>query len=397
MKNIEELLKNKENTIQNNNENFKDKCAVLEQEVKGLTSKVDGLTAKVKWYEEQFRIGQQARFGASSEKTSPDPNQISFLNEAEKESNLKEKEPTVEEITYKRRKKKRSTKDHFKDLPVEVIEYDLAEDEKDCPKCDESLHKMSKEIRKELKIIPAELIVVEHVRHVYACRACELNEITTPIITADMPKPVLAGSFVSPSLMAYVMTRKYAEAMPLYRQEQQFKNFGVDFSRQTLSNWVIRGANDWLKILYDRMHEYLQEEDILHADETPLQVLNEEGRTAQNKSYMWLYATGKAGPPIFLYDYRTTRAKKHPQNFLEKFKGFLHVDGYSGYHDIPDVTLVGCIAHARRKFADALKAVPKGTDVSNLPASKGLEYCNELFKLERTFKDLEPDERHKLR
>lgn len=96
--------------------------------------------------------------------------------------------------------------------------------------------------------MPAELIVVEHVRHVYACRACELNEITTPIITANMPKPVLAGSFVSPSLMAYVMTRKYAEAIPLYRQEQQFKNFGVDFSRQTLSNWVIRGANDWLKI-----------------------------------------------------------------------------------------------------------------------------------------------------
>ncbi|MBN4062985.1 IS66 family transposase [Alkaliphilus sp. AH-315-G20] len=114
-------------------------------------------------------------------------------------------------------------------------------------------------------------------------------------------------------------------------------------------------------------------------------------------AFIGVYATGKVGPPIFLYDYRTTRAKKHPQNFLEKFKGFLHVDGYSGYHDIPDVTLVGCIAHARRKFADALKAVPKGTDVSNLPASKGLEYCNELFKLERKFKDLEPDERHKLR
>lgn len=210
-----------------------------------------------------------------------------------------------------------------------------------------------------------------------------------------MPKPVLPGSFVSPSLMAFVMDRKYALALPLYRQEQQFKHFGIDLSRQTLANWMIRGANDWLVHLYDRLHAKLMEHDILHADETTLQVLREEGRTAANKSYMWLYATGHTDVPIYLYDYRTTRASKHPINMLSGFKGYLHTDGYAGYNSIPDVKLVGCFAHARRKFSDALKALPESSTQTSSVAQEGLDYCNQLFHLEQKFKDLDADERYR--
>src|SRR5665648_793712 len=144
----------------------------------------------------------------------------------------------------------------------------------------------------------------------------------------------------------------------LYRQEQQFVNFGIDLSRQTLANWMIHGANKSLKVLYDRMHTKLLAESYLHADETTLQVLQEEGRPATSKSYMWLYATGKFGPQIFLYDYQVSRASKHPKNFLTGFKGLLQTDGYPGYNDVTDVTRVGCFAHARRGFTDALKALP---------------------------------------
>lgn len=362
-----------------------DKHALQQQQI-------EELSAKLKWYEEQFRLAQQQRFGASSEKT--DLDQLRFFDEAEQEADPKVAEPTVEEITYKRRKTKGKHDKMFEDLPVETVEYHLTEEEQACPACDEDLHEMSKEVRKELKVIPAQVKVVEHVRYVYACRSCEKNEISTPVITAPMPAPVLPGSFVSPSLMAFIMDRKYALALPLYRQEQQFKHYGIDLSRQTLANWMVRGANDWLSLLYNRMHAKLIEHDILHADETTLQVLREEGRTATNKSYMWLYATGHTDVPIYLYDYRTTRAGKHPKKMLEGFEGYLHADGYGGYNDISGVTIVGCLAHVRRKFTDALKAMPDKTTPTSSVAQEGLDFCNQLFSLEKQLKDLNAEERY---
>ena len=125
---------------------------------------------------------------------------------------------------------------------------------------------------------------------------------------------------------------------------------GVELSRQTLANWMIYGADKWLKPLYNRMHEGLLEQDIVHADETTLQVLREPDRPPESQSYLWLFRTGKEGPPIVLYDYRPTRSGTVPQEFLNGFEGYLHVDGYQGYQRIPGVTLVGCWAHARRGF-----------------------------------------------
>jgi len=223
------------------------------------------------------------------------------------------------------------------------------------------------------------------------------EEITTPIVTAPMPSPVLPGSLVSPSVMAYIMNQKYGEGLPLYRQEQQFANLGIELSRQTLANWVFYGANNWLSLIYDRLHEHLLKRDILHADETTLQVLREPGRAAETQSYLWLYRTGRDGPPIILYEYQTTRASKHPRRFLSGFKGYLHVDGYAGYNDLPDVTLVGCWAHARRKFDEALKALPDSKRSAAVAAREGLEFCNRLFAIERELKDAAPDERYKTR
>ncbi|MGI6226322.1 MAG: IS66 family transposase [Peptococcales bacterium] len=367
----------------------------LEEKCKLQAQQIEELTAKLEWYEEQFRLSQEKRFGKSSEKTNAD--QLALFNEAEKESREDKEEPSLEEITYKRRKAKNAKKQSFDDLPVEVIEYRLDESEQDCLICNHPLHEMSKEIRKELKVIPAQVKVVEHVKYVYACRECEKNNTQTPIITAKMPNPVLPGSFVSPSLMAYIMYRKYSEAVPLYRQEQQFKNFGIELSRQNLANWVMHGSNHWLKLLYDRMHTYLLKETVIHADETTMQVLSEPGKSPTSKSYMWLYATGTFGPQIFLYDYQPSRAKKHPKNFLQDFNGFLQTDGYPGYNDVENVTLVGCFAHARRGFTDALKALPKNSDLTRTNANEGLEFCNQLFKIERDLKDLTPEERYEKR
>ncbi|KHF26712.1 Transposase IS66 family protein [Anoxybacillus sp. BCO1] len=143
------------------------------------------------------------------------------------------------------------------------------------------------------------------------------------------------------------------------------------------------------------MHELLLERDILHADETTLQVLREPERSATSMSYLWLYRTGIEGPPIILYDYQETRAGEHPRMFLNGFKGYLQVDGYAGYHKVPDVTLVGCWAHARREFTNALKSMPAG--VKSVTATEGLHFCNQLFAVERKLKHLKPQERYEER
>jgi len=367
----------------------------LQQQNSKLEQQVAELMAKLTWYEEQFRLGQQKKFGASSERTNSD--QLHLFNEAEVAANPAVEEPTVETVTYRRKKQRGQREAMIESLPVETIEYRLAEEEQQCSCCGGALHEMSIETRQELKIVPAEVTVVKHIRHVYACRRCERESIQTPVVTAPMPQPVYPGSLASPSILAYIMSQKYVESLPLYRQEQQFARLGVSLSRQTLANWMIYGAEKWLSLLYHRMHGHLLKQDILHADETPLQVLREPGRSAETSSYLWLYRTGREGPPIILYEYQQTRSGDHPRKFLSGFRGYLHVDGYPGYHKVSDVILVGCWAHARRKFDEALKALPNSKSSASVTAGEGLDFCNRLFAIERDLKDVIPDERSTIR
>ncbi len=354
------------------------------------------LNARIKWFEEQLRLSRQRQFGTSSDKTSPE--QINLFNEAEDTTDTSVEEPTIETITYERQKKQPGQRaEMLKDLPVEVIEYRLPEDEQVCPCCQGKLHEMSTQIRQELKIIPAQVKVVKHIQYIYTCRQCEPEITKTPIIKAEMPNPILPGSLASPSMLAFIMDQKYTNSLPLYRQEQQFSRLGIGLSRQTMANWLLSAADPWLKVIYNRMHEELIKRDILHADETTLQVLREPGRSAQSKSYMWLYRTGRDGPTIVLYDYQTTRASKHPDKFLSGFKGYLQTDGYSGYGKLTGVTLVGCWAHARRKFTDALKALPAAQKGKPVAASVGLDYCNKLFAIEKQLKDVSDQERYEKR
>ena len=320
-------------------EELKELCVRQQQEIAKLNTKLENLM-------EQIRLGQKQRFGSSSEKT--DPNQLNLFNEAESESQVLLAEPTFETITYKRTKQTGHREKMLKDLPVEIIEYHLTDAERVCKCCGNFMHVMSTEVRQELIFVPAQVKVLKHVRDVCSCRKCEHEAINTPVVTAPMPEPVLKGSLASPSSMAYIMSQKYVDGMPLYRQEQQLARLGIELSRQTLANWMLHGSNRWLTHLYDRMHHHLLKQDILHADETKLQVLREPGRAAETNSYMWLYRTGRIGPPIILYEYQMTRAGEHPRKFLAGFKGYLLVDGYAGYNKVQNVTLVGCWAHYPR-------------------------------------------------
>jgi transposase len=205
----------------------------------------------------------------------------------------------------------------------------------------------------------------------------------------------MMGSLASPSGMAYVKSQKYVDSLPLYRQEQHFARLGYTLSRQTMTNWIIYGAEKWLTPLVSVIKAFLLKQDVLHADETTLQVLREPGKSAQSSSYLWLYRTGRGVTPAVIYDYQKTRSGEHPQSFLSGFKDYLHVNGYAGYQKVKDVTLVGCWAHARRKYDEALKVAPPATRGNkDSVANQGLAYCNALFQMERELKDASPEERY---
>jgi transposase len=372
--------------------------SILERN-KFLERKVEELSALVKYYEEQIKLRNHKSFGSSSEKT--DPRRRELFDEAENEANSRKPEPTLEQITYTRRKREGKREEDLSGLPVETVIHSIPEEERKCPACGETMHVMGHgEPRREIEIIPAQVKVAEHIRETYACRNCEHNGTSVPVIKAPMPESVIKGSVASPSAIAHVMVQKYMNATPLYRQEAGFIADGFVLSRQNMANWMIYCSEHWLEPLHRLMKSRMEEEEILHADETVLQVLHEPGRASRTNSYMWLYMTGVfAAVPVMLYEYQETRSSSHPRRFLERFNGYLHCDGYQGYHSLPaGIKAVGCWAHARRKFDEAVKSAPPDGQATS-QSQKGLDFCNELFALERRYeKDkLSPEERFEAR
>lgn len=365
----------------------------LKSQLKDKEKQIIELETLNKWYAEQLKLNKKRLFGSSSEKTDECYEQINLFNEAEAERQPINVEPTIEEVVVPehKRKKKRSREEILKNIPVETIEYTLSDEERICKICKTPMHVMSKEVRKELVIIPAQVKVIEHVSYVYSCRNCEKNATETPIITAPAPKALIPKSLVSNSLLAYIMCQKFVNSMPLHRQEQDFKRMDIKLSRQTMSNWVITGSR-LLKPFYDKMKEELVSKEVLHADETTLEVLCEPNRPAIAKSYMWLYKTSKADNPIVIYDYQQGRSGDFAKKFLKDFNGYLMADGYAGYRKLePAVTISCCWSHVRRKFDEALKALPEKNPEST--AAKGLVYCNKLFDIERKIEDKSIEER----
>jgi transposase len=366
-----------------------------------LKNNIAELTSKVEWLMEQFRLAQHRRFGASSEKSGvSEHEQLNLFNETEIDSDILVPEPELVEIEKHFRKRKNMVNDKLsEDLPIEVVEHDLPAEEQICPECDGTLHVIGREtLRRELKLIPAKAVIVEHVRKVYGCRYCEKDECGVPIIKAAIVSPVIKGGFASAEAVAHIAAQKFVMAVPLYRQEQEWNRYGINLSRQTMSNWLIKAAFDWLEPICDALKEILFLHKVLHADETSLQVLHEPDKPPKSKSYMWLYRTSSdVGDPIVLYEYQPDRKAGHPKAFLKNFNGYLHADGYEGYHDLSDnIKVVGCFAHARRKFDEAVKGMPK-KDQSNSTAMIGKKFCDKLFALEHDFDELTSEERFQKR
>ena len=224
------------------------------------------------------------------------------------------------------------------------------------------------------------------------CPSCKHKGI--PFIRkAVTPKSVLNHSLASPSSVARVMYHKYVNGIPLYRQEKDWEQTGIGLSRATMANWIIRSSEDHLMPVVEHLRKELMKRDIIHCDETPVQVLKEEGKKPQTKSYMWLYRTGNDGKsPIILYDYQPSRNGDHAATYLKNFQGYVHSDGYSGYNKLTGITRIGCWAHLRRKFVEAIPA-KKSPGNPLTSAEIGRQYCDKLFAIEDSLKGLTSEER----
>lgn len=387
----------------------------IQEQIVQLRSTVASLTEQNQQKDEEIkRLNQillnmqRARFGQTSEK------RTYVLGDAAQQITLFDK-PEVEEagtteaaetdatrhaeaqvpVASHSRKKKRTLEELCASLPVEEQVVDLPEEEKRNGNGLQLVCIGQEYVRTELVLERARAKVVKHYRKVYADREAEDETGCTEIYKPSLSAPLLPHSYVSASVATEVLVRKYVDGMPLYRQEQMWKRMGVALSRGTMANWVIQIAELYFLPFQQRMREALLSQGVVHADETVLQVLKEENKSASSKSRMWVYASAKwSDVQIRCFDYRDNRNGESAKAFLAGFEGILISDGYSGYNKVPEVTRAGCWAHVRRKW---LEAMPEGATVSNSKAAYGYELCNRLFAVERKLETLSAQERQRQR
>ncbi|GLC79901.1 IS66 family transposase [Lacrimispora brassicae] len=378
------------------------------KELRTLVIELRSLKENLEGTLEEFR---RQLFGTKSEKTHIKEEESSDPATADTPAIITK----VKEHT-RARKKKATREELYADIPIRDVICPVAEEDRLCGYCDAQMQLLCyKEVRTELRITPAKVERIRYLQEVLICPECRKDGDGT-IAQAKTPAPLLPHSPASPSTVAYVMFHKSFVNTPYYRQEACMLQLGLQLPRETMANWYIRGALDYFRPIYERMHELLIQREIIHADETTCQVLHEEGKTPESKSYMWIYLSGSDGlTPIVLYDYQSGRSGDFPKNFLEGFSGMIQCDGYSGYNKVEDVILVCCVAHCRRKFFEAIPVQRrrdlKLLDVNSeetikkielpsseerehmIPAEVGLIYCNQLFFIEKGLKGMDPEER----
>ena len=369
---IRSLLLQKDGVIESKNIALESKDAFIEQ------------------LKEALILERNRRFAKASE--SLRSLQGELFNEPEVEAIIADPQADDESsITVPAHKRKRSGRKPLpEDLPrVEVI-HDLSDADKICPHDGCALKAIGDKVSEQLDIVPMQIQVIRHIRKQYACPCCEGF-----LKTAAKPKQPIEKSQASAGLLAYIALSKYADSLPLYRQSNILGRFGIEMNRTTLANWMIK-CGELVQPLINRFEEHLLEDPFIHMDETPVQVLNEAGKSATSKSYMWVRSAGPPGNRIILFDYDPSRSGSVPKRLLADYQGALMVDGYEGYEPLcreQSLIRLGCWVHARRKFVD----VSKASKNKNRQAAYAIKLIAKLYAVEKASKEASSEARHQAR
>ena len=407
----------------------------LPDDVGALKALISARDLRIAVLEEQLRLATHKRFGSSSEAF--DPDQLGLFNEAE--VTAAEPETPAAEITVPEHTRQKSGRKPLGDhLPRVRVEHDIPAADKMCP-CGSGCERprIGEVVTEQSDIIPAQVQVLQHVRFKYGpCDQCDgvfpeiapqltqepalPPETATPptvvapaaqtlaepraIIVAPLPAQPIPKSNASPGMCSYIAIAKYMDGLPLYRLETILARSGFDISRATMAAWMIR-LGQLIVPLMNLMDEIQCGYDVLQMDETTVQVLKEDGRAAQSKSRMWVRRGGPPDKPIVLFNYETTRSGAVAWRLLEDFRGYLQSDGYSGYIAVglrDGMVHIACLAHARRKFDEALKARKrsgKGAATKGGLAAEGLAMIQKIYRIEKIAREakLTPDQRKQLR
>lgn len=380
--------------------NLREEVSELKSIVKKNVVTIESNAIEIDRLEMELRLLRQKLYGAKSERMVLDDPSLQFhlFNEAEATAN--EKEEPAEELqidSYSRKKGGR------RPLPANLprIEqvHDIPEEEKVCG-CGCNLSRIGEEVTEELDIVPRRCQVIRHIRLKYACKNCEGAESDKGAIQiAPPPVQLLPKTIATAGLIAAVVVEKFADGLPLYRQAARFSREGIEISRATLSNWVVR-IGELCRPLMEILREDLLQGPLINADETPVQVLNEPGRANTTTSYMWVFCggmspPGRGGGSVVIFDYRPTRSGKEIlKEYLTGYTGYVQTDGYIGYEVLSELSVAhaGCWAHVRRKFVDVVTAVDKarkGKERRGGSADEALMKIRRLYEIERQGKERE--------
>jgi transposase len=343
-----------------------------------LASKSDYEKLQRDYESVRFELDQLKRmiFGSKSERFRPaiDPQQLALFDIPAEES-----EPKKEQITYTRNKSSEEKKQPVRsELPAHLPRVEHVIELKDLP---EGAKKIGEETSEYLEYKSPKLFVIKIIRPKYVVAS---DDESTTIVIAPKPELPLPKSNAGAGLLTQLMISKFVDHLPFYRQVQMFKRLGVELSESTISGWF-RGTCELLEPLYNELVNQLLDTDYLMADETPIPVLTKDKPGSTHKGYHWVYADPIRRMAVF--DYRTSRGREGPKAFLENYSGYLQTDGYAGYNDLsnPNITLLACMAHARRKFDQA-----KGNDPALAEHAMGLFQA--LYATERKARDTRMDD-----
>jgi transposase len=349
---------------------------------RGAVTRIAALEAQNQQLIEELKLIRFKHFGRSSEKV--DLNTPLLFDEAESRREKNEPpEDTIAVPAHKRLKPGRKPLDP--NLPRVDIVHDIPDADKQCA-CGRDVVKIGEEVHERLQTIQRQFWVERHIRPYYGCKHCEGSgdEDKRAIRIAESEPSIIPRGIATPGLLSSILINKFCDALPFYRQEQRFARMGIDISRQDMSNWTIAVAKAALPVMKILEAELLRS-PLIQMDETPVQVLGQIDRPNTAKSYMWLARGGPPGQQVVLYRYRPTHDASHPQKMLATYQGYLQTDGYEAYKKAiegQDIILVGCWAHARRRFFEASKA---GTIVGS--AHEGLNWIRKLYAIERDLRD----------